>query len=142
MKLLGIDYGRRRIGTAVTDADGTTIRGLTVIDRTKDRDCITPLLELLEQESAERIVVGLPLGSRDEETAMSAEVRRFAAELGARSGLPVSFVDESFTSVRAQEHARSRKRKQRRDKATVDRIAACLILEAYQRIREAEEWGR
>jgi len=67
----------------------------------------------------------------DEETTMSKEVRCFADKIEKQCGLPIHFVDESFTSKRASELMMFRKKKARRDKGLSDRIAACLILETF-----------
>jgi len=131
MKLLSVDYGRRRIGVAVTDEEGRLVRGLNVIDRKKCIDSHQQLLKIIDDEKAEAIVFGLPLNDMDEETAMSREVRAFAAEIEKRCGLPIHFIDESFTSKRAAELTMFRKKKARRDKGLTDRIAACLILETF-----------
>ncbi|MDR0307936.1 MAG: Holliday junction resolvase RuvX [Chitinispirillales bacterium] len=132
MKLIGVDYGRRRIGIAVTDAQGRgAVRGLCVIDRKKNPDLLSELLRIIGDENPAAIVMGLPLGDKDQETTMSAEVRAFASEVEQRSKLPIHFVDESFTSQKAAELIMFRKKKERRDKGLADRIAACLILQAY-----------
>ena len=133
MKLIGIDYGRRRIGLAVTDETGTVVRGLATIDRKKNPDCRAALSAAIAAERPEAAVFGLPLDADDGETAMSAEVRAFAAdfEKTAPTRLPVYFVDESLTSKKAAELMRFRKKKVRRDKSATDRIAACLILEQF-----------
>ena len=132
MKLLGIDYGRRRIGVAVTDETGAISRGLTTIDRKKHPDFINTLLSLIEQEKPDALVIGLPLDITDAETVMSKEVRSFTELLQKRSGLTVHFVDESLSSKRAAELMRFRKKKDRRDKAAIDRLAACLILDQFR----------
>ncbi|MDG5814934.1 Holliday junction resolvase RuvX [Chitinispirillales bacterium ANBcel5] len=132
MKLLGIDYGRRRIGLAVTDDDGYCIRGLDVIDRKKTSDSIEKLLHIICAQKPQTIVFGLPLDVEDKETVMSREVREFASEVQKRSALPIEFIDESLSSRRATEFLSLKKKKQRRDKAMVDKIAACLILERYR----------
>jgi putative Holliday junction resolvase len=131
MKLAGIDYGRRRIGVAVTDDGGIIARGLCVIDRKKIPDCTAELARIINDEKPSAIVFGLPLGPNDEETEMSAEVRGFAAVIAERTGMAVHFIDESFTSKKAAEIMMHRKKKERRNKALSDRIAACLILEDY-----------
>ncbi|HON09346.1 MAG TPA: Holliday junction resolvase RuvX [Chitinispirillaceae bacterium] len=132
MKLMGIDYGRRRIGIAVTDSSGQHIRGLTTIDRKKHPDPIIPIISIIRQENPDLLVLGLPLDINDAETVMSKEVRCFAESLKERSGKPVDFADESRSSRRASELMLFRKKKQRRDKAATDRLAACLILETYR----------
>jgi putative holliday junction resolvase len=134
MKLIGLDYGKRRIGVAVTDETGEFIRGLPTIDRQACRgDCLRLLDGVIRRENPDRIVVGLPLDPLDAETAMSREVRAFAAKLSAHTSVPVEFVDESLTSRRAYDIIRMRKKKHRRARENIDRIAACLILEAFQR---------
>ncbi|HEX3020095.1 MAG TPA: Holliday junction resolvase RuvX [Chitinispirillaceae bacterium] len=137
MKLMGIDYGLRRVGVAVTDEQGLAIRGLTTIDRQKKPDLISSILSLIEQEKPQILVIGLPLDINDADTVMSKEIRSFAEKLQISSGLPVNFVDESYSSKKAAELMKFRKKKMRRDKAAIDRLAACLILESY---REDQGW--
>lgn len=132
MKALGIDYGRRRIGVALTDELGITARPLTVIDRHKTPDPLPGLADLASAHAPSVIVVGVPLDHCDNETVMSKEARAFGGRLHEATGIPVKFVDESRTSKRAQDILRSRRKKQRRDKSNVDRIAACLILETFR----------
>jgi putative Holliday junction resolvase len=131
MKLMGIDYGRRRIGVAVSDDEGTLARGLCVIDRQKFPDSAGELLKIIAEESPTALVFGVPLGPNDEETTMSKEAREFAAAVAERSNLPTYFIDESFTSKKAAEFMLYRKKKARRAKEMSDRIAACLILQDY-----------
>jgi putative holliday junction resolvase len=133
MKLVGVDYGRRRIGIAVTDENGEYIRGLPTIDRTRFPDYLLALRSLIAGERPARIVVGLPLDINGDETVMSKEIRAFASELGRGISAPICFVDESLSSVEAGEILRFRKKKERRNKETHDRIAACVILESYKK---------
>ena len=132
MKLMGIDYGRRRIGLAVTDEEGFGIRGLGVIDRKKKDDYFSELISIIRTENPQILVFGLPLDIEDKETVMSEEVRRFACKVEKEISLPVEFVDESLSSRKASQLLSLRKKKHRRNKALVDRIAACLILERYR----------
>jgi len=142
MKTVGIDYGRRRIGIATTDPDGIVVRGLETIDTKNLPDPLAAVLHVIENEHPERIVFGLPLDRDDNETTMSREIRQFAARLAERTAIPVDFIEESYSSIQAQDKLRSRRRKQRRNKASVDRMAACLLLEAYVRVQEAERQVR
>jgi len=135
MKFLALDYGTRRIGVAVTDDNAIHIRGLPTISRKDEFRSLTNLEACIRRENPDRIIFGLPLRSDDSESSMSRDVRRFAKMLCDRVSLPCSFIDESFSSKRAQRMLRYRKKKIRRDKAAVDRIAACLILEEYLRER-------
>jgi putative holliday junction resolvase len=131
MKLIGVDYGRRRIGLAATDETASLVRGLATIDRKKSPDAAAALLAVIGAEQPGAVVFGLPLDADGRDTAMAAEIRSFAADVGQRSRLPVRFVDESLTSKEAGELLRFRKKKVRRDKSMNDRIAACLILEEF-----------
>jgi putative Holliday junction resolvase len=133
MKLIGIDYGRRRIGCAITDDTGTHVRGLPTIDRKKHPQTLLPIMEIVARERPVGIVVGLPLDSDEGETAMSAEVRAFVERLQKKVALPIYFVDESMSSKEAASLLRFRKKKDRRNRESVDRIAACIILENYLR---------
>jgi len=131
MKLLSIDYGRRRIGFAATDETGTIVRGLDTIDRKLSKDIIGDIAALISSEKPSKIIVGLPLDHDNNETAMTKEIRAFVDNLTERIPLPFSFVDESYSSIQAAELMRTRKKKQRREKTAIDRVAACLILERY-----------
>lgn len=129
---MGIDYGRRRIGIAICSSD-SAVRGLSTIDRKKKPDIISYLCSIIDNEKPSHLIFGLPLDSNDADTVMSKEVRTFAGKLKTRTGLPVHFVDESNSSLRALELLMFRKKRERRDKGAVDRMAACLILEQYIR---------
>jgi putative holliday junction resolvase len=131
MKLIGIDYGRRRIGLAATDETGTIVRGLATLDRKKYPDARSAVLAIIASEQPGAIVIGLPLDADDRETPMSSEVRKFASGLETSVPIPVYFIDESLTSKQATALLHSRRKKVRRDKAAVDKIAACLILDAF-----------
>ncbi len=128
---MGVDYGRRRIGVSVTDPTGFCVRGLTTIDCQRVDSSLLALLDLIKQEAPEKIIFGLPLGPRDEETVMSREVREFAEKMSKNTHLPFNFVDESFSSQRAEHLLSFKPKKKRRNKKSVDKIAACLILEQY-----------
>ncbi|MBD3322354.1 MAG: Holliday junction resolvase RuvX [Chitinivibrionales bacterium] len=136
MKLLGIDYGRKRIGCAVTDETGRIVRGLTTLKRKNNISLLDELHTIIQKEKPHALVFGLPLGYNEQETEMSREIRKFADSVKIQSGLPVHLIDESNTSHAATMMLRSQKKKYRRDKKNIDRIAACLILDAF--IREQE----
>jgi putative Holliday junction resolvase len=131
MKLLGVDYGRRRIGMAVTDNDGRFIKGLPTLDRNKIPDLFSKLRAIILEHHPGLLILGLPLDIDGRDTVMSLEVRAFAENLQSVTDVSVEFVDESLTSRRAAEIMRIKKKKDRRDKSAVDRIAACLILEEF-----------
>ncbi len=133
MKLLSLDYGRRRIGFAITDETATIVRGLTTIDRKKSDDIIKQIVTIINDAQPDRLIVGLPLDHNDNETQMTLEIRAFVEQLKPFIAIPVEFADESFSSVEAASIMMTRRKKERRQKTTVDRVAACLILERYLR---------
>lgn len=134
MRVLGVDFGAKRVGLAVSDPTGTVATPLETLQRRPGkRPPLAKLEELGRELSVERVVMGLPLGLDGEEGDWCAEVRDVGARLGARLGVPVSFVDERLTSVRAERTIRSMglPRQERERKERVDAAAAQLILQAW-----------
>ncbi len=134
MKLLGVDYGRRRIGLSISDESGIAVRPLHLIDRNKDPSPHETIARLVNSEMAEGIVFGLPLDIDDRETEMSREVKAFSETV--REKLPpkflLDFTDESFSSVHAHEQMLGfKKKKARSKKGAADLYAACSILRSY-----------
>jgi putative Holliday junction resolvase len=125
--LLGLDYGRKRIGIAVSTPLGT-VHPRPRLERTTPSEDIAALCAVAEECGAEGIVVGLPHHMDGAVSEMEREARAFAARVGAVCGLPVYGTDERLTTeaaetiLRAQENS-GRKRRKRRDSA-----AACLLL--------------
>ena len=133
-RVLAVDYGTRRVGLALSDASGTLATPLTTLTRRAGkRPPIARILEIAAAREAECLVVGLPLDARGRETSWTVEVRDFGGRLGDRSGLPVHFVDESYSSAEAEARIRSigLTRKKREDKARIDAGAAAIILQDW-----------
>ena len=131
MRILAIDYGKRRTGIAVTDPQQIIANGLTTVE-TKQ---LMPFLRTyFEQEQVERAVIGLPVQPNGQPSENAARVRTFAGEFRkAFPDIPLDFYDERFTSVIAQRAMRDGDlpMMKRRDKALVDEISACIILQDY-----------
>lgn len=133
-RILGVDYGERRVGLAVSDPTGTIASPLPTLTRRKGkRPPVAPIARLAEEHEASAIVVGLPLTPEGEESDWTREVRAFGDALGERTGLPIAYQDERMTSVRAERAVRSLglSRQQREEKERIDAAAAVLILQAY-----------
>jgi putative Holliday junction resolvase len=134
LRVLGIDFGTRRIGLALSDPTGTIATPLdTVSRRTGKRPPLARLEEIGRSHGVERIVVGLPLDLRGNETPWCGEIRSMGDALAARLEVPVAYVDERMTSVRAERAVRSigLPRGRREEKGRVDAAAAALILQAW-----------
>ena len=97
MKILALDYGSARTGVAVSDPTGTVARPLRTLERATPAD----VRSLVDEEGAERVVVGLPLTLRGEHGAQAEETQRFVEELRAAVEVPVETFDERFTTVLA-----------------------------------------
>jgi putative Holliday junction resolvase len=127
---LGLDYGRKRIGVAVSTLLGTVHPRPRLERTTMERDLAT-LAGLVEETGATAIVVGLPHHMDGTTSEMEQEVRRFAVTLAAACGVPVYGSDERLTSEAAEQilrasEIRGRARRERRDSA-----AASLVLQDF-----------
>lgn len=128
-RILGIDFGRRRVGLAISDELQLTVRGLPTIDVRNFADSIAQVARVAAREEAEQVVVGLPLnmdGSRGE---MAQLAEHFASQLATLCGLPVCMCDERLSSAGAKRTLRAVSAKTH--KGAVDRMAAVLILETH-----------
>ena len=144
MRVLGIDFGERRIGLAVSDPTGTLATPMpTMKRRAGKRPPLAALLEIIQEKDVGTIVLGLPLTLAGDDSDWTRAVREVGAALSKRSGLPVHFVDERFTSVRAERAIRSigLPKKKREEKGRVDAAAAVLILQGWldQHSRKGEQ---
>ncbi len=130
-RIMAIDYGLKRTGIAVTDPLQIIANGLCTVETPK---MIQFLKEYLAKEEVEKVIIGMPVNFDDSDTHATAEVRRFVATLHRLfPALPVEEVDERFTSKMASKAMidMGMKKKQRRDKAMVDEIAATILLQEY-----------
>jgi putative holliday junction resolvase len=133
-RVLGIDYGERRFGLALTDPTRTIASPYgTLTRRAGKRPPWAELERVVQEKEVGEIVVGLPLDLAGAESPWTAEVREFAAQLATRTGLAVHLVDERLSSVQAERAVRGSglRRSQREDRARVDEAAAAIILQAF-----------
>lgn len=126
---LAIDWGERRIGLAVSDPSGTVASPVgAIVRRAGKRPPIAELVRRAEALEAREFVVGLPLDESGGETPRTTEVRRIAAELERRTGLPVALVDERYTTAIALRAVREMGGDPRERKGDVDALAAAVLL--------------
>ena len=139
MRVLGIDYGLKRIGLALSDPTETIATPLdTLVRRRGKRAPLSKIESIATEKGAKHLVIGLPLNPEGNETEWSEEVRAFGVKLSKRTNLQVSFVDERMTSVRAERTVRSigLPKKKRENKARIDAAAAQLILQNWLDLRK------
>lgn len=130
-RILAIDYGQKRTGIAVTDNLQITANGLTTVPT---HELLDFLKRYVEKEQVERFVVGLPKRMNGEESDNMRRIRPFVRKLEqAIPHIPVTYVDERFTSVLAQRAIREAglKKKARQNKELVDEVSAAIILQSY-----------
>jgi putative Holliday junction resolvase len=133
---MAIDWGERRIGLAISDPTGTIASPAGVIERRKGKRApIAELVRRAELLEARGIVMGLPLDGEGEETERSIECRRVAAELARRTALPVSLLDERFTTAVALRAVRDMGGRTRDRKGDVDALAATVLLQQALRMQ-------
>jgi putative Holliday junction resolvase len=101
VKVLALDYGSARTGVAVSDPTGTVARPLCVVERAATEARLARLRELVRDEQAERVVVGLPLTLRGTHGEQAVETERFVEGLRAAIEVPVETFDERFTTTLA-----------------------------------------
>lgn len=138
-RVLAIDYGRRRLGLALSDELGMLARPLATLERTNRHTDLERLSRIVGENGVGRIVVGLPLQLDGTPGEMAKEARAFAARLAKAAALPVELVDERLTSWEAEESLPLGGSKRRGD---IDQRAAVLILEEYLGGGQGREGGR
>ena len=134
-RLLGIDYGERRVGLAISDTTGTIASPAgAILRRAGKRPPVAEIVRRAEALEARGFVVGLPLDGNGDETPRSAEARVVGAELSKRTGLPVQFIDERYSTAAALRAIREMGGAHKDRKQDVDSLAATVILQqALQR---------
>lgn len=130
-RILALDYGKKRIGLAITDGLGITAQGLDTLERTRVRDDIQKLSALAQEREVELLLFGDPVHLSGEAGTASKGVREFAERLQRACGLPIQFWDERLTSYEAHEVLSEMRVPPDKRKGMVDRIAAVLLLRSY-----------
>lgn len=129
-RLLGIDYGERRIGLALSDPTGTIASPAGhIVRRLGKRPPIQALIEKAAELEARGFVLGLPLNDAGDDTPRAEEVRHIAAELEKRTGLPATLIDERYSTASALRAVRAMGGSTRHRKGDVDALAATVLLQ-------------
>jgi putative Holliday junction resolvase len=133
MRIVGIDFGLKRIGVAISNSLLSFAMPLGRVDRVKDdKKTVQNILELLKDyKDISKIVIGLPLHLSGNESEMSSEVRKFAAFLEAQTKIPVEFIDERLTSKNADTLLKEMDMNRKKREKHIDTLSATLILQTY-----------
>jgi len=131
MRILGLDYGEKRIGVAVCDELGMTAQGLTVIERKSNKWVLSAIAHYVQTYGVEKIVIGYPLRLDGTVGIQCEKVDRFILSLESALSIPIIRWDETLTTKDAEEILRTAHVRAEKRKAVVDKIAAGMILQGY-----------
>lgn len=131
MRWMGLDYGDRRIGVALSDELGWTAQGHTMIERRKPEDDLEKIRQIALEYQVTEIVVGLPKNMNGTIGPRGELAQAFAAELHGRLSLPVHLWDERLTTVAAEKTLVAADVSRKKRKLVIDKMAAALILQGY-----------
>jgi len=129
-RVLGLDYGSRRIGVAVSDPLGLTAQPLPPIQRKGDGKDIAALARLSAEMGATSVVLGLPLLLNGDEGPAAARARTFGERLEAETSLPVTMWDERLTSVQSERHLIASGVRREDRKGIRDSLSAMFLLQS------------
>ena len=134
MRILGLDFGQKTIGVAISDPFGWTAQGIKIIRREEENNLkksIAEIIEICNQYQVEKIVLGYPknmnntLGERAEKT------ERFAKRLQKEAEIPVELWDERLSTIAAERGLLEADLSRNKRKQVIDKMAAMFILQGY-----------
>ena len=134
MRILGLDYGSKTVGVAVSDPLGITAQGVTTIWRKQEnklRQTLAQIGKLVEDYQVERIVLGYPKNMNNTVGERALKSLEFKEMLERRTGLPVVMWDERLTTVEANRTLMESGVRRENRKQYLDELAAIFILQSY-----------
>ena len=136
-RVMAIDYGEKRIGLALSDPTRTIASPLGhIVRRAGKRPPLAEIMRRAAEHEVKALVIGLPLDQEGDDTARATEVRAIAVELEKRTAMPVTLVDERYTTAAALRTVREMGGSTRGRKGDVDALAATILLQHALRLAE------
>jgi len=129
MRILGVDYGEKRVGLAITDELKLLSHSLKVVDTTNSISEIKKVLD--EYGNIEKIVVGIPINLKGEVSFKAKQVLNWIEKLKKEVNIPVVTWDERFTTVSAEDFLLEANVKRKNRKKIIDKMSAQIILQNY-----------
>ncbi|MBN1595898.1 Holliday junction resolvase RuvX [candidate division FCPU426 bacterium] len=129
-RVLGLDYGQRRIGVAISDPLGLTAQPLLVLGN-KRKVIMQELAALIKERQVQTVVLGLPRHLSGQEGEKAAQVRAFGSTLAQATAVEVQYLDERLTTTAAQRVLTESGMSGRKKRRVVDKLAAVLILQNW-----------
>ena len=139
MRIMGLDYGSKTVGVAVSDALGLTAQGIEIVRRKSEnklRQTLARIEEIAKEYGVEKIVLGFPKHMNNDIGERAEKSLEFKEMLERRTGLPVVMWDERLTTVEADRTMMETGIRRENRKEYVDMIAAVFILQGYLDSRE------
>ena len=130
-RILGLDYGERRIGLAISDPLGIIAKPLRIIDRKITADYIAQISEIITEKKIISIVVGLPLTLKGYHSEQTKVVLAFIEQLKSEFQIPIMEIDERLSTVAAKKSLQIQNVKTGHEKGRVDETAAAIFLQEY-----------
>ena len=130
-RVLALDFGKKRIGLALSDPLGLTAQGLETLERSTIREDVAAIAALAREHQVGLFLVGDPLHMSGAESRQGQHARDFGRRLTAATGLPVEFHDERLTSVEAGRVLRSSGISIGKRAQAVDRLSAVILLQSW-----------
>lgn len=130
-RILAIDYGKRRIGLAISDPTGTIATGIGTLEVENDEEALNRICAGHAEWGYRTIIIGLPITESGVEGTMAESVRSFATHLAERTRVEVRLVDERYTSREAHRIFHQSGKKLKGRKGEIDRLAAEVLLRGY-----------
>lgn len=129
MRFLGMDFGERRIGLALSDPGGEFAFPLTTVQRKSDGAALRCIEEIVKRQEVAALVVGEPLNLDGSRGHAARRARRFGERLAQATGLPITFVNEALTTVEAHNRLRESGVDVRKHRGRIDAVAAQILLQ-------------
>jgi putative Holliday junction resolvase len=142
MRLIGLDYGTKTVGVALSDALGLTAQPIETITRkssNKLRQTLARIEALINENQVEKIVLGNPKNMNNTEGDRVAETLQFKEQLERRTGLPVVLWDERLTTAESERILMASGVRRENRKSVIDQMAASIILQSYMDAHGNEE---
>ncbi|MED5474510.1 MAG: Holliday junction resolvase RuvX [Candidatus Neomarinimicrobiota bacterium] len=130
-RILGIDYGNRRIGLAISDPLNIFAKPFHTIDKNKKPKFLNEIYEVIKNMNIEKVVVGLPLNMKGIDSEQTKIVRKFVQILKKKINIPIIFQDERLSSKSAKEYLIMQNISPSKNKKSVDSVAASIILQEF-----------
>ncbi|UCF78934.1 MAG: Holliday junction resolvase RuvX [Candidatus Eiseniibacteriota bacterium] len=138
---MGIDFGDRRLGVAISDPQGLVAGTPSVLHVKSRQEAISKIRKIVGEEDVSEIVVGFPLSLSGLEGPQAGRVKEFASALSEECGIRVSLWDERYSTAEAERLLLALDKKTRKQKGKRDLIAAVLILQSYLDRRSSHQRG-